>query len=131
MRTAIRQVMDVFAELDRKMVARRLRDGRLAKAAAGRKAVGDYPFGYLAMRKGRERDARPTEEEQRPWLASSSCVVRANPRRTVADAPRATSWSAAASRSVSEPARRSRTASEGDVVGAQGNYIDQICHFAR
>jgi DNA invertase Pin-like site-specific DNA recombinase len=45
MRTAIRQVMGVFAELDRKMVAKRLRDGRLAKAAAGRKAVGDYPFG--------------------------------------------------------------------------------------
>ena len=45
MRTAIRQVMGVFSELDHSMVAKRLRDGRLAKAAAGRKAVGDYPFG--------------------------------------------------------------------------------------
>ncbi len=49
MRTAVRQVMGVFAELDRKMIAKRPRKGRLAKAAAGRKAVGDYPFGYAAM----------------------------------------------------------------------------------
>jgi hypothetical protein len=65
MRTAIRQVMGVFAELDRKLVAKRLRDGRLAKAAAGRKAVGDYPFGYAATGKGRDRDAGPIEAEQK------------------------------------------------------------------
>ena len=53
--------MGVFAELDRKMVAKRLRDGRVAKAAAGRKAVGEYPFGYAATGKGRERDVGPAQ----------------------------------------------------------------------
>ena len=33
------------------------------KAAAGRKAVGDYPFGYAG--KGHERDAWPIETEQK------------------------------------------------------------------
>jgi DNA invertase Pin-like site-specific DNA recombinase len=45
-----------WAELDRKMVSKRLRNGRKAKAAAGRKAVGDYAFGYCPTGKGRERD---------------------------------------------------------------------------
>ena len=78
MRTAIRQVMGVFSELDHSMVAKRLRDGRLAKAAAGRKAVGDYPFGYGAMGKGRERDGRG-RLSRKPGLGSSSCVVPAGP----------------------------------------------------
>jgi DNA invertase Pin-like site-specific DNA recombinase len=64
MRTAIRQVMGVFAELDRKNVTKRLRDGRRAKAATGKKAVGAYGFGYRAAGKGRERDAAPDPSEQ-------------------------------------------------------------------
>ena len=64
MRTAIRQVFGVFAQLDRAMVTKRLRDGRTAKAATGRKAVGAYPFGYRGTGKGRERDAGPDEVEQ-------------------------------------------------------------------
>lgn len=46
MRTAIRQVVGVFAQLDRALTVKRLRDGRRAKAAAGGKASGSYPFGY-------------------------------------------------------------------------------------
>jgi DNA invertase Pin-like site-specific DNA recombinase len=64
MRTAIRQVFGVFAELDRKMVTKRLRDGRAAKADAGRKAVGAYAYGYRGAGKGRERDAAPDQAEQ-------------------------------------------------------------------
>jgi DNA invertase Pin-like site-specific DNA recombinase len=64
MRTAIRQVFGVFAELDRKMVSKRLRDGRSAKAATGRKSVGDYAFGYRGVGRGRERDAGPNQAEQ-------------------------------------------------------------------
>jgi DNA invertase Pin-like site-specific DNA recombinase len=100
--------MDAFAELERKMVAKRLRDGRLAKAAAGRKAVGDYPFGYAATGKGRERDARPIEAEQKAVArivelrrAGRSCREIA----TTLDAGghklrRAASWSAAAVHNV-------------------------------
>lgn len=46
MRTAMRQMAGVFAQLDRAMITKRLRDGRKAKAAAGGKAVGRYPFGW-------------------------------------------------------------------------------------
>lgn len=108
MRTAIRQVMGVFAELDRKMVAKRLRDGRVAKAAAGRKAVGDYPFGYAATGKGRERDAGPTGVEQEAVarileLRRAGCSYRAIASALDAEGHkprRAASWSAAAVRNV-------------------------------
>lgn len=63
MRTAIRQVQGVFAELDRKTVVKRLRDGRKAKAAQGRHAVGEYAFGTTGVGKGRERDAGPNPDE--------------------------------------------------------------------
>ena len=59
-----RQVVGVFAQLDRSMVTKRLRDGRMAKAATGRKAVGAYPYGYRGSGKGRDRDAAPYETEQ-------------------------------------------------------------------
>jgi hypothetical protein len=73
--------MEVFAELDCKMVAKRLRDGHLAKAAAGRKAVGDYLFGCAATGKGLARDVgsgRPRPSRRR-WLASSNCVALGAP----------------------------------------------------
>ena len=64
MRTALRQVVGVFAELDRRMVVKRLRDGRSAKAEAGRHATGSYAFGYQGEGKGRQRDAGPAPAEQ-------------------------------------------------------------------
>jgi DNA invertase Pin-like site-specific DNA recombinase len=64
MRTAMRQMMGVFAQLDKSLAVQRMRNGRLAKAAAGRHAVGVYPYGYRAGGEGRERDAVPDEAEQ-------------------------------------------------------------------
>ncbi|MFE3430042.1 recombinase family protein [Streptomyces sp. NPDC059171] len=64
MRTAMRQVIGVFAELDRRMVVKRLRDGRAAKATSGRKAVGAYAYGFHGDGEGRERDAAPNPTEQ-------------------------------------------------------------------
>ena len=64
MRTALRQVVGVFAELDRRMVVKRLRDGRAAKSATGRKAVGSYAYGYVGVGKGKRRDAAPQSAEQ-------------------------------------------------------------------
>lgn len=46
MRTAIRQVLGTFAQLDRALLVKRLRDGRAAKAAKGGKPSGSYPFGW-------------------------------------------------------------------------------------
>lgn len=45
MRTAMRQMVGVFAELDRRTIVKRLKDGRTAKASAGKHAVGDYRYG--------------------------------------------------------------------------------------
>lgn len=49
MRTAMRQMAGVFAQLDRGMVVKRMRDGRKAKAAHGGRAVGPAPYGYRAQ----------------------------------------------------------------------------------
>lgn len=65
MRTAMRQVVGVFAELDRRMVVKRLRDGRAAKKAAGRKSVGAYAYGTRGAGEGRARDAAPDPTEAR------------------------------------------------------------------
>jgi DNA invertase Pin-like site-specific DNA recombinase len=46
MRTAIREMMAVFAGLERGLIAKRLRDGRRAKAAAGGHATGSPPYGW-------------------------------------------------------------------------------------
>lgn len=64
MRDALRQMVGIFAELDRKTLVKRMRDGRKAKADAGRKAVGQYAYGTHGVGKGRERDAAPLESEQ-------------------------------------------------------------------
>jgi DNA invertase Pin-like site-specific DNA recombinase len=64
MRTAMRQMRGVFAQLDRGQVVKRMRDGRRAKAATGRKSVGAYAFGYRGHGAGRERDAMPDPIER-------------------------------------------------------------------
>lgn len=46
MRTAMREMAGVFAGLDRRLIVKRLRDGRAAKAAKGGHATGRYPYGW-------------------------------------------------------------------------------------
>lgn len=108
MRTAIRQVQGVFAELDRKTVVKRLRDGRRAKAAEGKHATGAYPFGYRGVGKGRARDAGPRADEQATIARIIELRAAGHSYRAVAamldaeGAPprRAASWSAASVRNV-------------------------------
>jgi DNA invertase Pin-like site-specific DNA recombinase len=64
-RTLIRQVMGAVIEYEKRQGWRRMRQGMLAKAAAGRHAVGQYAFGYRGTGKGKQRDAGPDENEQR------------------------------------------------------------------
>jgi DNA invertase Pin-like site-specific DNA recombinase len=98
----------VLAELDRKMVAKRLRDGRAAKAAAGRKAVGDYPLGYAATGKGLARDVGPVKAEQKAVAHIVELRRVGRSYREIATAlgteghkpRRAASWPAAAVRNV-------------------------------
>jgi len=57
MRTAYREMTAVFSGLERRMIAKRLRDGRKAKAAKGGWAAGRTPYGYRSEKKGeRGRD---------------------------------------------------------------------------
>jgi DNA invertase Pin-like site-specific DNA recombinase len=53
------------ADIGEALAVQRMRNGRLAKAAAGKHAVGVYPFGTRAGGEGRERDAVPDEAEIR------------------------------------------------------------------
>lgn len=46
MRTAMRQMAGVLAQLDRDMTVKRLRDGLRAKAVRGGHASGSYPYGF-------------------------------------------------------------------------------------
>jgi DNA invertase Pin-like site-specific DNA recombinase len=108
MRTAMRQMRGVFSQLDRAQIVKRLRDGRRAKAAAGRKAVGAYAFGYRGDGKGRDRDAVVDPDE---WRAVELIVARlaegASYRAIAAELDeaglrprRAEAWSAMAVRNV-------------------------------
>lgn len=63
-RTLIRQVLGAVIQYEKHQTVKRMRQGREAKAAAGRKAVGVYAYGYTGAGKGRERDAVPEPEEQ-------------------------------------------------------------------
>ncbi|GAC69928.1 recombinase family protein [Gordonia soli] len=51
MRTAMREMVAVFAGLERRMTAKRLRDGRRQKAANGGHATGGVPYGWRTERK--------------------------------------------------------------------------------
>ncbi len=48
MRTAMRQMVGVFAELERRVIAKRMRDGRQHKADQGGYAGGRPPYGWRA-----------------------------------------------------------------------------------
>lgn len=64
MRTAMRQMQGVFAQLDRAMITKRLRDGRRIKGEHGGKVTGAYPYGQKSVVVGRGRDAGVHEDEQ-------------------------------------------------------------------
>lgn len=63
-RTLIRQVLGAVIQYEKHQAVKRMRQGREAKAAAGKHAVGQYAFGYRGEGKGRARDAAPDPAEQ-------------------------------------------------------------------
>ena len=85
-----------------------LRGRGTVRAAAGRTAVGDYPFGYAATGKGCDRDVGPIETEQKAVArivelrrADLSYREIATALGTEGHKPRrAASWPAAAVRNV-------------------------------
>jgi len=63
-RTLIRQVMGAVIEFEKRQSVKRMRDGMIEKAKAGKKATGSYSYGWTGTGKGRERDAGPLPAEQ-------------------------------------------------------------------
>jgi DNA invertase Pin-like site-specific DNA recombinase len=62
MRTAMRQMGGVFAELERRMIAKRLRDGRHRKRSSGGYWTGRPPFGWQSDAERRELVPDPDEQ---------------------------------------------------------------------
>ena len=60
MRTAMRQMAGVFAGLERRVIVKRLRDGRRAKARKGQHANGPAPYGWRTV----EGELIPVPAEQ-------------------------------------------------------------------
>jgi DNA invertase Pin-like site-specific DNA recombinase len=79
MRTAMRQMMGVFAQLDRGMTVAKLRRGRRIKGEKGEYAYGAPPYGWQAHKK----DLTPEEMEQAALAGSAtrrSCPTAKSPR---------------------------------------------------
>lgn len=112
MRTAMRQVVGVFAELDRRMVVKRLRDGRAAKKAAGKKSVGAYAYGTHGKGEGRARDAAPNPAEARTLARIIELRKAGHSYRVIGETldseglppRRAAKWSAMTVRSICQKA---------------------------
>ncbi len=113
MRTAMRQMAGVFAQLDRALVVKRMADGRRAKAETGRHAVGDYPFGFMGKGTGKARDAAKDPNEQRAVRRIVELRRAGASYRTIAEAldaeglrpRRAARWSAMSVRNIAERER--------------------------
>jgi DNA invertase Pin-like site-specific DNA recombinase len=102
MRTGMRLMIGVFAEIDRMMTVKRLRDGRRAKVRAGGKGSGSYPYGQCK--------AGPVDAELAVLADISDLRTQGRTWREVADAlnaagipPRhAAIWSDASVRKVAK-----------------------------
>ncbi|MCJ1686207.1 recombinase family protein [Rathayibacter sp. VKM Ac-2927] len=71
LRTAMREMVGVFAGLERATISKRLRDGRKARAARGGHAVGRSPYGWAAI----DGDLIPIPLEQ--TALKRMCALRA------------------------------------------------------
>jgi DNA invertase Pin-like site-specific DNA recombinase len=82
MRTAMRQMMGVFAQLDKALIVKRLRDGRAAKRATGAYAGdGSPPFGWQSI----DGVLRPVDGEQRVIVRAKVLRASGLSLRSVAD----------------------------------------------
>lgn len=82
MRTAMRQMVGVFSQLERAMIVARLRRGRRMKAELGGRAVGAPPFGYIAS------EGRLVEDEVEQRVIARMTAMREGGRslREIAEA---------------------------------------------
>ncbi|GLB83498.1 recombinase family protein [Mycobacterium kiyosense] len=88
MRTAMREMAGVFAGLERKLIAKRLRDGRKAHAANGGHVNGPAPFGWRTDPKSDDNPSGalvPVPAEQAALAVMRQLHAQAVPTREIAD----------------------------------------------
>lgn len=86
-RTAMREMAGVFAGLDRRLIAKRLRDGRRAKRAAGGHAEGPTPYGWRAEKRSETNPAGalvPVPAEQRALARMKALAAQGESTRSIA-----------------------------------------------
>lgn len=111
-RIAMREMAGVFAGLERRIIVKRLRDGRAAKEAAGRKSVGAYAYGTHGAGEGRDRDAAPNPAETAARARILELRAAGDSYRAIAEQldteglkpRRAAKWSAMVVRSICQKA---------------------------
>ncbi|MCZ0731867.1 recombinase family protein [Mycolicibacterium iranicum] len=89
MRTAMREMAGVFAGLERRLIAKRLRDGRRAKAAAGGHAIGATPYGWRSGKRSVDNPNGalvPVPEEQAALERMKVLAEQGNSTRQIAAA---------------------------------------------
>jgi DNA invertase Pin-like site-specific DNA recombinase len=87
MRTAMRQMAGVFAGLERMLVAKRLPDGRRAKAAAGGHATGATPYGWRSAKRSADNPSGalvPVRAEQAALARMTELRAAGASTRTIA-----------------------------------------------
>lgn len=82
MRTAMREMAGVFAGLERRMLVKRMRDGRKAAAARGTRPVGAPPYGWAAV----GGELVPIEAEQEALRLMRRMQKRGESTRAIAAA---------------------------------------------
>jgi DNA invertase Pin-like site-specific DNA recombinase len=87
MRTAMRQMRGVFDELERRLIAKRLRDGRKAHAAQGGHVNGPAPYGWRTEKKHADNPAGAlvaVPAEQKALTFMRSLAAQGVPTREIA-----------------------------------------------
>lgn len=87
MRTAMREMAGVFAGLERRLIVKRLRDGRKAKAARGGHVDGPAPYGWRTDRSNPDNPHGklvPVPAEQRALAKMRSLHDQGVPTREIA-----------------------------------------------
>ncbi|RAU93501.1 resolvase [Mycobacterium colombiense] len=88
MRTMMRKMSGLFHELDRMLIAKRLREGRRAKRAAGGHAEGPTPYGWRAEKRSETNPAGrlvPDPAEQGALARMKALAAQGESTRAIAD----------------------------------------------
>jgi DNA invertase Pin-like site-specific DNA recombinase len=127
MRTAMRQMAGVFAELDRRMVVKKLRDGRRNKARKGQHANGPAPYGWTTD----DGELVPVPAEQAALSAMREMQKAGATHATIATALREQGHPTKRGGAWSQPVVSRILARDGALSSEQLNYrADQLAKYA-